>query len=190
MGKQFSAMIPPHIEFIAEQKMFFVATAAAEGKVNLSPKGMDSFRVLNQQQVVWLNLTGSGNETAAHLKQNSRMTIMFCAFEGKPVILRLYGQAKAIHRSDAEWQQYIELFPEQQGARQLYLLDIDMVQSSCGMSVPLYDFVSQRDDLANWASKQGEQGIHQYWAKKNQHSLDGVATDILSLSGLAQEAEN
>lgn len=190
MGKQFNAMIPPHIEFIAEQKMFFVATAAAEGKVNLSPKGMDSFRVLNQQQVVWLNLTGSGNETAAHLKQNPRMTIMFCAFEGKPVILRLYGQANAIHCGDDEWQQYIALFPEQQGARQLYLLDIDLVQSSCGMSVPLYDFVSQRDELVNWASKQGEQGIHQYWAKKNQYSLDGVATDILSLSGLEAPVKN
>ncbi|WP_411993720.1 pyridoxamine 5'-phosphate oxidase family protein [Agarivorans sp. DSG3-1] len=182
MGKQFSAMIPPHVEFIEQQQMFFVATAAPSGKVNLSPKGMDSFRVLNKHQVVWLNYTGSGNETAAHVSQDPRMTIMFCAFEGKPVILRLYGQATAIHRGDECWQSYSQLFSNLNGARQLYLLDIDMVQSSCGMSVPFYDYVAPREELSQWADKQGEKGIEQYWAKKNQQSLDGVDTHILALS--------
>ncbi|MGY5451121.1 pyridoxamine 5'-phosphate oxidase family protein [Agarivorans sp. MS3-6] len=185
MGKQFSAMIPAHIEFIAQQQMFFVATAAATGRVNTSPKGMDSFRVLNQHQVLWLNFTGSGNETAAHVSQDPRMTIMFCAFEGKPVILRLYGKAQAIHRADQGWKEHIGLFPNRDGARQLYLLDIDMVQSSCGMAVPFFDYVAPREELSKWALKQGDDGIQKYWAKKNQHSLDGVETNILARSKIA-----
>ncbi|WP_432455137.1 MULTISPECIES: pyridoxamine 5'-phosphate oxidase family protein [unclassified Agarivorans] len=182
MGKQFVSMSHQHIEFIEQQQLFFVATAAAQGKVNVSPKGMDSFRVLNSQQVLWLNLTGSGNETAAHVQQLPRMTVMFCAFQGKPLILRLYGQATAIHRADEAWQDYISMFPAQAGARQIFLLEIEMVQGSCGLSVPFFDFVGPRDELSSWAEKQGERGIEQYWAKKNQRSLDGVATHIVNLS--------
>lgn len=186
MGKTFTQLTPQHIDFISQQKLYFVGTAAEEGKVNISPKGGDSFRVLNANQVVWLNLTGSGNETAAHVQQTPRMTVMFCAFEGAPLILRLYGSATAIHQTDAQWNEFIGLFPESHGSRQLYLLDIDMVQSSCGMSVPFYDYVGDRNELANWTEKQGKAGIEKYWAKKNQTSLDGVETHILELSGVSE----
>lgn len=184
MGKQYTELSSKHIDFIAQQKLFFVGTAAAEGKVNISPKGGDSFRVLNANQVVWHNLTGSGNETSAHIQLLPRMTIMFCAFEGAPLILRLYGSAKVIHQADPEWQQYITLFPESVASRQLYLLDIDMVQTSCGMSVPFFAYEDDRQQLAAWSEKQGKEGIEAYWLKKNQTSLDGFETNILELSRL------
>lgn len=179
MAKQFKKLEKNHINFIKQQHMFFVATAGAEGHVNLSPKGMDSFRVQNPNRAIWLNVTGSGNETAAHVQENARMTIMFCAFEGAPMILRLYGDAKVIHPYDEQWNDLYTLFPETPGARQLFELTIDLVQTSCGMSVPLYDFVDQRQELVNWANKKGDDGIKQYWEEKNQVSLDGKPTNIL-----------
>nr|WP_194362736.1 pyridoxamine 5'-phosphate oxidase family protein [Neptunicella marina] len=168
-----------HIEFIQQQKLFFVGTATDSSKVNISPKGMDSFRVLNDKQVAWLNVTGSGNETAAHVQTHPRMTIMFAAFEGNPLILRLYGQASAIHQTDKQWAQLYSLFPAHPGARQIFILDVDMVQSSCGMAVPFYDYVGEREQLTDWSHKKGEDGIRQYWEKKNQTSLDGIASNIL-----------
>ncbi|UXI03312.1 pyridoxamine 5'-phosphate oxidase family protein [Photobacterium sp. TY1-4] len=185
MGKLTEHLSPRQISFIEQQHLFFVATAAAEGTVNLSPKGMDSFRILNEKQVIWLNVTGSGNETAAHVQQNPRMTVMFCALRGAPDILRLYGQATAIHRADPAWQSYISLFPELPGTRQLFLLDIDQVQSSCGMSVPLFDYVGERDSLIAWAEKKGPAGVEAYWAQRNQISLDGFESHILEKSGTA-----
>ncbi|MCE0555539.1 MULTISPECIES: pyridoxamine 5'-phosphate oxidase family protein [unclassified Motilimonas] len=187
MGQQFTELQDKHSDFIAQQQMFFVGTAAEQGRVNVSPKGADSFRVVNKNQVIWLNLTGSGNETSAHVQINPRMTIMFCAFAGAPIILRLYGQAQVLHRNDPLWQSYISLFPASIAARQLYLLDIDLVQSSCGMSVPLFDFKQQRTALADWSEKQGEQGIEAYWLKKNQQSIDGFDTNIANLAGLAHK---
>ena len=164
--------------FIEAQQLFVVATAAPQGRVNVSPKGMDSLRVLAPNRVVWLNVTGSGNETAAHLLEHPRMTIMFCAFEGKPLILRLYGQAKAYHPHDPEWAELIGLFPPLPGARQLIDLKVESVQTSCGMAVPLYRFEEQREELNHWAEKKGTAGIRAYWQEKNKVSLDGKRTGM------------
>ena len=178
MGQRYEGLNPQLTQFIEKQPLFFVATAREEGHINLSPKGMDSFRVLGPQQIVWLNLTGSGNETAAHLLANSRMTIMFCAFEGKPLILRLYGQAKAYHERDPEYQAHIGRFATDVGARQIILMDIELVQTSCGYAVPLMEFKEERTILTKWADKKGREGIQKYWADKNQISLDGHETNI------------
>lgn len=185
MGQLFEALSPRHRAFIEAQKIFFVGTAAEEGTVNLSPKGGDSLRVIDANTLAWLNLTGSGNESAAHVLRNPRMTVMFCAFEGAPLILRAYGQARVLHRGDPDWDEAMALFPPSVAARQIFLLDIDSVQSSCGMSVPLYDYQADRVDLANWSTRQGEEGIQAYWRKKNQQSLDGFASEIVARSGLA-----
>ena len=180
MGTRY-AEIPDKLQpFIDEQKLFFVATATADSRVNLSPKGMDSLRVLGANRVVWLNVTGSGNETSAHVQENPRMTIMFCAFEGKPMILRLYGQAKVIHKCDAEWDELFSLFDGVSGARQIFDLNVDLVQTSCGMSVPFFDYVEERTQLDEWASKKGEEGIEAFWRERNQLSLDGKPTNIVS----------
>lgn len=160
------------------KRYFFVATAANSGTINLSPKGMDSLRVINENKVVWLNLTGSGNETAAHLLKNNRMTIMFCAFEGKPLILRLYGNAKIYHKRDKEYQQYISLFKDNSGARQIVDLHVNAVQTSCGYAVPLMDFKEERTILNDWAEKQGKDKIEAYWKEKNTKSIDGFETKI------------
>ncbi len=180
MGKQYTELTDHLADFIARQNMFFVGTAAADGRVNVSPKGMDTLRVVTANRVVWLNLTGSGNETAAHLREQSRITLMFCAFEGDPMILRLYGAARALHPRDPEWAGLLALFPEFKGTRQLIDVAIDLVQTSCGMGVPFLDFKSGRDQLEKWADKKGAQGVREYWKEKNQISLDGKPTDILS----------
>lgn len=179
MGQQYNSIPEKMIEFIRRQHLFFVGTATADSRVNISPKGMDSLRVLDANRVVWLNVTGSGNETAAHVQQVPRMTIMFAAFEGSPLILRLYGQARVIHHNDAEWPALCALFKSTPGARQIFDLKIDLVQSSCGMAVPFYDYVEDREQLKNWAVNKGEQGIKDYWQNKNQLSLDGLATHIV-----------
>jgi hypothetical protein len=176
MGKRFDHIDEKQQAFIAEQKVFFVGTAMAEGRVNVSPKGMDTLRVLNANQVAWVNLTGSGNETATHLEHSDRMTIMFCAFEGKPLILRLYGTAKAYHEWDKEYGEYIGLFPDMAGKRQIIVMDVDLVQSSCGFAVPLMDFKEERSVLSDWAQKKGREGIKDYWKAKNATSLDGLGT--------------
>ncbi len=180
MGKKYETLSDDHIAFIAAQKIFFVGTAAAEGRVNISPKGMDSLRVLDGNRVVWLNVTGSGNESAAHVQQNPRMTVMFCAFAGDPKILRLYGTARAIHRSDAEWAELAALFPPLPGARQVFDLAIDLVQTSCGFGVPFFDYAGEREQLNEWAHRKGEAGIRQYWADRNSVSLDGLPTGIVA----------
>lgn len=183
MGRQYSAISDRHREFIERQRLYFVATAAADGRVNLSPKGMDSLRVLGPDRVAWLNLTGSGNETAAHLREIPRMTLMFCAFEGDPLILRLYGQARAVHPRDGEWALLLPLFPEQPGARQIIDLRVELVQTSCGFGVPLFDYVGQREELTRWSERKGEAGIREYWETKNRTSLDGRPTGILGEKG-------
>lgn len=179
MGKQLEDISTELQKFIEEQKMFFVGTAMSSGKVNISPKGMESFRVLGPNRVIWLNLTGSGNETAAHLLESNRITIMFCAFEGKPLILRLYGTAKIYHQRDPEWKENITLFPEYVSSRQLVDVHVELVQTSCGFGVPLMDFRTERDTLSIWAEKKGEKGVKDYWEEKNQISLDGKPTNIL-----------
>ena len=164
--------------FITAQHLFFVATAPRRGRINLSPKGLDSLRVLSPTRVCWLNLTGSGNETAAHLLDDGRMTLMFCAFSGPPNILRLYGTARAVHPGEAEWDALSGLFPETPGARQVIDMAVDRVQTSCGYSVPLMDYVKDREILTDWADKQGPEGVKQYWEKHNRESVDGLPTGM------------
>jgi len=179
MGQQFSELSQEHIDFIALQKIYFVGTATDDSKINISPKGQDSFRVLSPSKVAWLNVTGSGNESAAHIELNPRMTIMFTAFEGKPLILRIYGKAKAIHQNDSDWQEYASLFPVLPGTRQIFVVTVDMVQKSCGMSVPFYEYIGEREQLKDWAIAKGQSGITDYWKQKNQHSIDNIPTHIV-----------
>ncbi len=178
MGKQLKAISTDLEKFIKEQKMFTVGTARSDGRVNVSPKGMDSLRILGPNQVVWLNLTGSGNETASHLIENDRMTILFSAFEGRPLILRLYGKAKVYHQGDPEFEEYIKLFPTFLGSRQILDLNIDLVQTSCGFGVPLMKYQEDRTILKDWAEKKGEEALQQYKLEKNSISLDGHQTGI------------
>ncbi|SFK31519.1 pyridoxamine 5'-phosphate oxidase family protein [Methylophaga sulfidovorans] len=178
MGQKFDALSDRLIEFIQQQQLFFVGTATEDSRVNISPKGMDSLRVLTPNRLIWLNVTGSGNETAGHIQQHPRMTIMFCAFNGKPIILRLYGTASVIYQNDKEWNELFPLFDPLPGARQIFDLNIDLVQTSCGMAVPYFDYQGEREQLNNWAEKKGDAGIEDYWREKNSKTIDGIATHI------------
>ena len=167
-------------DFIEKQPMFFVATAAADGRVNMSPKGLDSLRIIDHKKIIWMNLSGSGNETAAHLLDNNRMTLMFCAFSGDALIMRVYGSAKTYHPRDSQWQQLASLFPKMAGCRQIFELSIDLIQLSCGTGVPLMDFNAQRGttQMLPYYEEMGEQGVTKYWQKKNAVSIDGKSTGI------------
>lgn len=158
--------------------MFFVATAplAQDGRVNLSPKGLDTFRILALDRVAYLDLTGSGNETAAHVAENGRITFLFCAFSGKPKILRLYGRGRVVGLQDAEWAELTAHFPEIPGGRQVIVVDLHRVATSCGFGIPLYDYRGQRDTLVRWAEAKGEDGLATYRREKNARSLDGLPT--------------
>ncbi|RED45944.1 pyridoxamine 5'-phosphate oxidase family protein [Seonamhaeicola aphaedonensis] len=180
MATFFKEVTPELKSFIEKQKVFFVATAASNGRINLSPKGLDTFRVMKGgKKLLWLNLTGSGNETAAHLLKNNRMTIMFCAFEGKPLILRLYGHAKIYHERDSEFHEYVDLFPVIAGTRQIIEMTVDSVQTSCGYAIPFMDFKEERLQLNHWAEKQGEERLKNYRIEKNSKSIDGFETNII-----------
>ena len=178
MATRYTRIAPRLQDFIKAQRLFFVAAAAADGPINLSPKGMDSLRVLDPNRVLWLNLTGSGNETAAHLSRDSRMTLMFCAFREPPMILRLYGQARAVHADHADRASLLAHFPDLPGARQVIDMRVELAQTSCGFGVPLYEHIEDRNMLTNWARKKGGQGIRDYWHDKNQFSLNGLPTGI------------
>lgn len=178
MATQYDEITDRLREFIAQQHMFFVGTAARDGRVNVSPKGLDSLRVLGPNRVVWLNGTGSGNESAAHLLDTPRMTLMFCAFEGKPLILRLYGTARTIHEGEAGWDELIELFPPMRGARNLFDVDVDLVQTSCGFGVPLFDYAEQRTLMDSWAMNKGPEGLRTYQRERNTVSIDGFPTGL------------
>lgn len=180
MGKFFAALTPAHREFIAAQHVFFVATAPGSGRVNLSPKGLDTFRVLTAGRVGYLDLTGSGNETAAHVRENGRVTFMFCALAGDPLILRIYGRGRIVRPRHAEWAELRPLFgAPQSGERQLLIADIESVQTSCGFGVPCYDYAGDRTRMAEWAQRKGEAGVAAYWAEKNTRSIDGLPSGIL-----------
>ena len=179
MAEQFPELSEELIRFIGVQKIFFVATAAADGRINLSPKGQDSLRVLNPHEILWMNLTGSGNETAAHLAESNRITMMWCAFEGPPRILRVYGTAQVFHPRDSRWAEFSTQLPPTTGTRQYFLVSIDLVLTSCGYAVPFMNYVEDRQVLSTWAEKRGEEGILEYWEEKNQLSLDGKPTGIL-----------
>lgn len=179
MAKQFSEITDTLKGFIEQQKIFFVGTADVDGRVNISPKGSDSLRVVGKNRVVWLNLTGSGNETAAHMVSKNRITIMFCSFDEKPMILRLYGNGRVIHPKDSEWDKLTTLFPENLGARQIFDITIDLVQTSCGFQVPFYEeYKGERDLLDKWAENKGRDGVEKYWEENNKLSLDGKPTGI------------
>lgn len=167
------------IEFINKQKMFFVATAPKEGKINISPKGFDdTVKIVSESKVLWLNYFGSGNETAAHLHEDNRLTMMFCAFEGEPLILRLYCDVKVVQEKDDEWHEYIKHFDYTAPARQVFELNIQSVNSSCGMGVPLYDYVEDRRELKDYYDARTKDDYIKYMKKKNQISFDGKPTNL------------
>lgn len=180
MAQFFDQISDKHRAFIEAQKMFFVATAPTdpEGHVNVSPKGMDTFRVLDPGRVTYLDVTGSGNETAAHLRENGRITVMFCAVAGAPLILRLFGRGRIITQADAAWEETLARFPRRDGPRQVMEIDVTLVQTACGFGVPLFDYVGDRDTLDAWASKKGPEGLRAYWREKNLTSLDGLPTGL------------
>ena len=176
MAKLYQEITHDLQRFIEQQQLFFIATAPLDssGHVNLSPKGLNCFRVFGPQRVGYMDLTGSGNETAAHLMENSRITFMFCGFTGAPRILRLYGVGRVVLPGSQEWASLLESFPSLPGARQIIMADINRVQTSCGMGVPLLDYIDQRENLIAWANAKGEEGLVAYRAKKNRHSIDGL----------------
>jgi len=151
MARFYPALDARHRAFIAAQKLFFTASGTADSRLNLSPKGMDSLRVLSDTRVAYLDLTGSGNETAAHLRHDGRLTLMFCSFDADPLILRLYGRGRAMQRNAPEWDVLRRHFPDLPGERQLIVLDVEAVQTSCGYGVPRFDYRGERDTLARWA---------------------------------------
>ena len=183
MGKIFEAISAEHQAFIESQPMFFVASAplSGAGHVNLSPKGLDTFRIIDPGTVTYLDLTGSGNETAAHLTENGRLTLMFCAFEGNPKILRLYCRGRVITRGMHEWDESVGRFPGYLGIRQVVIANVQSGQTSCGFGVPLLSLVAQRDQLPRWAESKGEDGLVAYRRNKNTISLDGLLTPSTDL---------
>ena len=174
MGKLYPQLDDQLRAFIGEQKLFFIATAPAEGRINLSPKGMDTFRCLDARTVAYLDLTGSGNEAAAHLAENGRMTIMFCSFSEKPLILRLYGRGRVVLPGGGEWADLRRLFPELPGERQIVVLDLDSALTSCGYGVPVYELKEERQTHVRWSLKMGEERLREYREEKNRVSLDGL----------------
>ena len=176
MGKQFDAIDGKLEDFINRQHVYFVATAplAGDGLVNLSPKGLDSFRVLGPRTVAYLDLTGSGIETVAHLKENGRIVIMFCAFEGPPKIVRLHGRGEVIEPGDEEFEDLAARFPSHPGVRSVIRVDCHRISDSCGFGVPRMSFEEDRPQLPAYAERKGPEGIEEYKAAKNAVSLDGL----------------
>lgn len=180
MGKFFDEISPAHQAFIEKQKIFFVASAplSADGHVNLSPKGMDSFRVLSPAKVAYMDIVGSGNETSAHVLENGRITLMFCAFEGPPNILRLYGKGYTVLPGHAGWDKLSALFELPLSVRQIIVADVYRVQTSCGFGIPYYEYTGERDHAEKWAQNKGAEGLEKYKQEKNLVSLDGLPTAL------------
>ena len=179
MGKLYDSIQPAHQEFIQKQHLFFVCTAPLDtaGRINISPKGLDTFRVLSGHKVAYLDFIGSGNETSAHTLENGRITFMFCAFQGPPNILRLYGKGHTVLPGSAAWAEYAAHFDYYPNTRQIIVADIDLVGTSCGYGVPLFEYSGERQIMFDWAEKKGESGLRQYIQEKNLKSLDGLPTD-------------
>jgi len=181
MAKQFSSIDDRLRDFIARQHIFFTASAAANSRVNLSPRETLCLRIISPNTAIYLDRTGSGNETSAHMKADGRLTIMFCAMEGPPMILRLYGRGRIIHRPSPEYRELLHTHydgDEPLGARQIVWLDIDLVQTSCGFGVPLFSYEGERPSLDNWANAKGPDGIEEYWREKNVVSMDGLPSGL------------
>ena len=182
MAKQFPSIDDAHRDFIGRQRIFFAATTAAPGaRVNLSPRGTDAFAIIDARTVAYLDGTGSGNETAAHLKADGRMTMMFCAFEGPPNILRLYGRGEVLRRGSRDYSDVLaSAFNgiEPPGVRQIVRLHVDLVKTSCGYGVPLFDYRAERPSIDNWALSKGEDGLDAFRREKNAYSMDGLPTGL------------
>jgi hypothetical protein len=180
MSKFSDSILDPHREFIAKQKMFFVSSAplSSDGHINLSPKGKDCFRILSDTCVAYMDVIGSGNETSAHLLENGRITFMFCAFEGPPNILRLYGRGKTVLPGGTDWDALAKHFHLELSTRQIIVADIHKVQTSCGFSVPLYEYRGEREHAEKWALNKGADGLEAYKGEKNRLSLDGLPTAL------------
>jgi len=179
MATQYPSLDAKLRGFIEKQRIFFTASAAAHGRVNVSPKDGASLRVLDDNTVAYLDQTGSGNETSAHIRAGGRLTIMFCAFEGPPLILRLYGRGRVHRRGGAEYARLLaESFDgaEPPGARQIVALEVEMVQTSCGYGAPLFDYQGERPSLLRWAESKGDDGLDAYRLEKNVLSIDGLPT--------------
>jgi predicted pyridoxine 5'-phosphate oxidase superfamily flavin-nucleotide-binding protein len=176
MGAAFDTISDQHRAFMEAQHLFFVATApsGSEGHVNLSPKGYDTFTVLGPNRVAYLDLTGSGAETVAHLHENGRITFLFCAFDGKPNLLRLHGRGRVVTAEDADHGEMVALFPPNRGARAVIDVDVHRVSTSCGYSVPLYDYVGERSTLDDWAARKSGDELAAYRSAKNARSIDGL----------------
>jgi hypothetical protein len=176
MGKHYEQLDERLVDFIRRQHVFFVGTAPSlvEGHLNISPKGLDTFRILGPKTVAYLDLVGSGIETVAHLRENGRMTVMFCAFEGSPLILRLYGRGRVVEPGDPEWDELIDGFTRQPGTRSVVVLEVDRIADSCGFGVPRYEYREERDQLTNYAQRKGRTGLERYKAEKNRKSIDGL----------------
>jgi hypothetical protein len=176
MAKFYTELNETLREFIGAQHMFFHASAPNHGRINLSPKGLDTFRILSDRRVAYLDLTGSECETAAHLAENGRLTIMFCSFQDKPLILRFYGRGSVVRSRDPQWQELRDQFPPFPGARQIIVLDIESIMTTCGFAVPLYEYKAQRELLPEFTCKMGEQRMDEYRRERNQKSIDGLPT--------------
>ncbi|MEO6547683.1 MAG: pyridoxamine 5'-phosphate oxidase family protein [Ferruginibacter sp.] len=178
MGKFHESISAAHQQFIEKQHIFFVSTAplSVDGHINLSPKGLDCFRVLSPNKCAYMDLISSGNETSAHTLENGRITFMFCSFDGPPNILRLYGRGFTVLPGSKEWDDYAEGFTIYPSTRQLIVAEISKVQTSCGFGVPLYNYSGERDIHFEWAEKKGELGLQEYVASNNLKSLDGLPT--------------
>ena len=176
MAKEFEYIDNRIKEWISKQRVFFVSTAplSEEGLINCSPKGMDSFRVLGPKQVAYLDYTGSGVETLAHIRENKRIVIMMCAFEGPPKIFRFHGKATAHEIGSPEFEKLLAQFTPLPGARSIIVVDLIRIGDSCGYSVPLYEYKEDRDGLVKWAANKGVDGIQDYRHAKNLRSLDGL----------------
>ena len=182
MGKQFPSLDANHRDFIRRQRIFFAASAAPGARINVSPRGADAFAIIDERTVAYLDRTGSGAETAAHLKADGRLTIMFCAFDGPPNILRLYGQGEALRRGSPTYAELLERAfggVEPAGARQIVRLRVELVQTSCGYGTPLFDYRGERPSLDNWARSKGEDGLEAYRREKNLVSIDGLPTGLV-----------
>jgi len=178
MARFFTELSDDHRSFIAAQQIYFHATAPSVGRINLSPKGLDTFRILSSRRVAYLDLTGSECETAAHLAENGRLTVMFCSFHDKPLILRLYGRGSVVRPRDAEWPTLRPAFADVPGERQIIVLDIESIMATCGFAVPLFDYKGQREELPNFTCKMGDARMDAYRRERNQRSIDGLPTHL------------
>lgn len=177
MARFYAELNDFHRRFIGEQQIFFVATAPADGRVNLSPKGMDTFRCIDERTVAYLDLTGSGNETAAHLQENGRITVMFCSFSEVPLILRIYGIGRRVLPGESGWDENAALFDILPGTRQIFRITVDSVQTSCGHAVPFFEMQAPRTQLVEWAEEKGDEWLEGYRQEKNRVSIDGRPTE-------------